>query len=100
MRDDYALFEARNAHVVVVSSTELEMTSYVAEVLRAPYPIVSDAEWSVFYAYGVGSAMGVPLPGSFILDAEGVIRWSWLAPLNIAFSPPTPQQLADLLDQL
>ncbi len=94
------MFVQRNVHLLVVSSTDLEMTSYVAEVLRAPYPILSDPEWSVFYRYGVGSAMGVPLPGTFVIDAQGIIRWSWVAPLSVVFSPPRPAELATVLDSL
>lgn len=86
--------------MLVVSSTELEMTSYVAEVMRAGFPILSDASWSVFKRYGMGSVMGVPLPGTFIIDAEGVIRWSWAAPFSVSFSPPAPQQLLAILDEM
>lgn len=76
------------------------MTSFVAEVLRAPYPILSDGEWSVFQRYGTGSAMGVPLPASFVIDAAGVVRWSWAAPLSVAFTPPAPERLLEVLDAL
>jgi peroxiredoxin len=100
LRDNIAEFTRRNAALLVVSSTDLEMTSYVAEVLRAPYPVLSDPEWSIFHRYGVGSAMGVPLPGVFIIDAEGIIRWSWVAPLSAVFTPPAPRVLATVLDEL
>lgn len=86
--------------LLVVSSTDLEMTSFVAETLRAPYPILSDPEWSVFYRYGVGSAMGVPLPGTFVLDAAGTVRWGWAAPLAVAFTPPAPATLLKVVDGL
>lgn len=86
--------------MLVVSSTDLEMTSFVAEVLRAPYPVLSDANWEVFHRYGMGSAMGVPLPGCFVLDAEGIIRWSWVAPLAVVFTPPDPATLLAVVDQL
>lgn len=100
MRDTYDEFTRRGAALLVVSSTDLDMTSYVAEVLRAPFPVLSDPEWSVFYRYGMGSAMGVPLPGSFVIDREGIIRWSWAAPLNVVFTPPSPQTLLAILDDL
>ncbi len=100
MREQYDAFAQRNAHLLVVSSTDLEMTSFVAEVLRAPYPILSDPEWGVFYRYGVGSAMGVPLPGVFVIDTQGIIRWSWVAPLSVIFSPPRPPELAAVLDSI
>ena len=74
------------------------MTSYVAEVLRAPFPIVSDREWQVFRAYGMGSGMGVPLPGSFVIDAQGIIRWGWAAPFSPVFTPPAPRDLLQIID--
>jgi peroxiredoxin len=83
-----------------VSSTDLEMTSYVAEALRAPYPILSDGSWEVFHSYGMGSAMGVPLPGSFVIDAGGTIRYSWAAPLSVAFTPPAAEILLRVIDGL
>jgi peroxiredoxin len=86
--------------LLALSTTELEMTSFVAEVLRAPYPILSDPEWQVFHQYGLGSAMGVPLPGAFVIDAAGTVRWSWAAPLAVAFTPPSPEVLLAELDRL
>lgn len=100
MREAYTEFERRGAHLLAVSSTDLEMTSFVAETLRAPYPVLSDPAWSVFYRYGMGSAMGVPLPGSFVIDAAGVVRWSWAAPLSAVFTPPGPATLLEILDRI
>jgi peroxiredoxin len=100
LRETYNQFEQRGAHLLVVSSTDLEMTSFVAETLRAPYPVLADPSWGVFRSYGVGSAMGVPLPGTFVIDAEGIIRWSWVAPFSVAFTPPAPELLLAALDEL
>jgi peroxiredoxin len=100
LRETYNEFERRGAHLLAVSSTDLEMTSFVAETLRAPYPVLSDPSWSVFYRYGMGSAMGVPLPGCFVIDAAGIIRWSWAAPLSAVFTPPAPATLLEALDRV
>jgi peroxiredoxin len=100
LRETHDLFEQRNAHLLVVSSTDLEMTSFVAETLRAPYPVLADPAWEVFHRYGMGSAMGIPLPGCFVIDAAGVIRWSWVAPLAVVFTPPAPAHLLAVLDDL
>lgn len=98
MREAYHEFEARQVHLLVVSSTELEMTSHVAETIRAPFPVLSDAEWSVFYSYGMGSGFGVPLPGSFVIDSDGIIRWSWVAPFSVVFTPPSPDVLLEQVE--
>jgi peroxiredoxin len=100
LREAYSEFAGRDAHLLAVSSTDLEMTSFVAETLRAPYPVLSDPSWSVFQRYGMGSAMGVPLPGSFVIDAAGIIRWSWVAPLSVVFTPPDPRTLLQVLDDI
>jgi alkyl hydroperoxide reductase subunit AhpC len=76
------------------------MTSFVAETLRAPYPVISDANWELFHRYGMGSGFGVPLPGTFIIDSSGIIRWSWAAPFSPIFAPPSPQELLSLLDAM
>jgi peroxiredoxin len=76
------------------------MTSFVAEALQAPYPVLSDREWSVFYQYGMGSVMGVPLPGVFVIDAQGIIRYAWAAPFAPVFTPPGVDILAAELDRL
>lgn len=100
MRETFTQFEERGAHLLVVSSTDLEMTSFVAETLHAPYPLLADPTWDVFQRYGVGSAMGVPLPGCFVIDAAGIVRWGWAAPLALAFTPPSPELLLAALDAL
>ena len=98
MREDYQGFVERDVALLVVSSTDLEMTSFIAETLRAPYPVLGDPQWRVFYQYGVGSVFGVPLPATLILDADGIIRWSWYAPFAPVFTPPSPRELFVLLD--
>lgn len=100
LREWYDEFVRRDVYLLLVSSTDLEMTSFVVETLRAPYPILSDPEWSVFYRYGMGSAVGAPLPGVFIIDAQGIIRWSWVAPFSVVFSPPRPSELLQVIDEL
>jgi peroxiredoxin len=100
LREAYNEFVDRDAVLLTVSSTELEMTSFVAEALQAPYPVLSDADWSVFYRYGMGSIMGVPLHGVFIIDAAGIIRYSWVAPLAPVFTPPSAAVLCAELDAL
>jgi peroxiredoxin len=100
LRDAHHAFVARDVPLLVVSSTDLEMTSFVAEVLQARFPVLSDPEWSVFYAYGMGSGFGVPLPGTFVLDGEGIIRWSWVAPFSPVFTPPRPDELLEVVDTL
>ncbi len=100
MREAHNEFVKRDTTLLTVSSTDLELTSFVAEALQAPYPILSDADWSVFYRYGMGSIMGVPLPGVFVIDAAGIIRYAWVAPLAPVFTPPPAEVLWAEIDRL
>lgn len=84
----------------MVTSTDLEMASAIAEVLHAGYPVLSDPEWRTFATYGMGSGFGVPLPGTFVIDRAGIIRHSWAAPFAVVFTPPTPAVLLEVLDTL
>jgi len=34
------------------------------------------------------------------IDANGIIRWNWAAPLSVVFTPPRPAELAAVLDAL
>lgn len=88
MRDKFDQFAHHKAELLVISSTDLDMTSFVAEALRAPYKILSDPEWTVFERYGMGAVLGVPLPGVFILDEQGTVRYRWAAPASPSFRPP------------
>jgi peroxiredoxin len=99
LREAYPQFTARNVALLSVSSTDLEMTSFIAETLRAPYPLLADPQWRVFYQYGVGSVFGVPLPAVLLINAAGVIRRSWYAPLSPVFTPPGPATLLGWLDE-
>ncbi len=99
MRETYAQFTARNVALLSVSSTDLEMTSFIAETLRAPYPLLADPQWRVFYQYGVGSAFGVPLPAVLLIDRDGIICRSWYAPLSPVFTPPGPATILSWIDQ-
>jgi peroxiredoxin len=84
----------------VISSTDLEMTSFVAEALRAPYKILSDPEWAVFDRYGMGAVLGVPLPGVFIVDERGLLRYRWAAPASPVFRPPDTAAIVRELEAL
>ena len=98
MRDKFDQFARRNVELLVISSTDLAMTSFVAEVLHAPYKILSDPDWAVFERYGMGAILGVPLPGVFILDEQGIIRYSWAAPASPVFRPPDTAAIMRELD--
>lgn len=56
---------------MVVSTTGVEASKYIAEELKLPFPFLSDPDWTVFKGYGTGAALGVPLPAQFLIDGKG-----------------------------
>lgn len=56
---------------MVVSTTGVEASKYIAEELKLAYPFLSDPDWTVFKGYGTGAALGVPLPAQFLIDGTG-----------------------------
>jgi len=40
-----------------------------------PIPLLSDAKLEIFKAYGCSESGTQPLHGTFLIDAEGRIRW-------------------------
>jgi peroxiredoxin len=71
LRDRYAEIVANGAQVVVVATTPVETSKFIADDLGLPYPLLSDPAWTIFKGYGTGAAMGVPLPAQFLLDGGG-----------------------------
>ena len=47
-----------------------------------PFPLLSDAKLDVFEAYGCIDSDSKPLHGTFLIDAQGRIRWR-----NISVKP-------------
>lgn len=73
MRERYEDFRAKNCEIVVVSTTPVETSKFIAEDLKLPFPFLSDSGWTVFKGYGTGAALGVPLPAQFLIDGTGKV---------------------------
>jgi hypothetical protein len=35
-----------------------------------------------------------------VIDAAGIVRWAWTAPLAVVFTPPSPERLLEELDKI
>jgi peroxiredoxin len=66
--------------VVGISYDSPEALKRFSDGAKIPFPLLSDPESKTIDAYHIrneaarGKAVGVPNPGTFILDREGVIR--------------------------
>ena len=74
-------FQKAGAEVVTISVDDVERNARVSESLGLEFPILSDADNTTIEAWGVIDEEGgiggtdIARPATFILDAEGVIRW-------------------------
>ena len=59
----------REASAIAVSSAPDTLTAFRNEFVR-PFPIIHDSDNRIASLYRVG-----PIPTSFLIDRQGIIRW-------------------------
>ncbi|KGF71990.1 alkyl hydroperoxide reductase [Neosynechococcus sphagnicola sy1] len=74
----YEEFTRQGAEVLMITSTDREQSLTVVQDLGLKFPLLSDSDCLSFRAYGVGQALGAPLPAQFVLDQEGHLRYKHL----------------------
>ncbi len=80
MQEDYSRFVELDTQILAISVEEPSIGQYVTELLDIAYPILSDPEHQVVDQYGVYNLLGdsVATPSVFVIDTEGVIRWTYV----------------------
>ena len=80
MQRDLKLIEDAGVQIVGISYDDPKVLKTASERMKITFPLLSDPESKTIDAYHIrndaakGRAAGVPNPGTFILDREGVIR--------------------------
>jgi peroxiredoxin len=80
LQRDLKLIEDAGVQIVGISYDESKVLKTASERMKITFPLLSDPESKTIDAYHIrndaakGRAAGVPNPGTFILDREGVIR--------------------------
>ncbi len=80
MQRDLKSIEDAGVQVVGISYDDTKVLKTVSDRMKITFPLLSDPESKTIEAYHIrneaakGKAAGVPNPGTFILDREGVIR--------------------------
>jgi len=80
LQADLKKFEEAGAQVIAISYDPVDVLARFAEQKKITFLLVSDPDSKVIKAFGIlnadakGKAAGVPNPGTFLLDKEGVIR--------------------------
>ncbi len=81
LQADLKKFEAEGIQIVAISYDPVEVLSGFADKRQITFPLLSDPGSKTIEAYGIlnkeatsGRAKGVPYPGTFLVDKEGVVR--------------------------
>ena len=80
MQRDLKLIEDVGVQIVGISYDDPKVLKTASERMKITFPLLSDPDSNTIDAYHIrnesakGRAVGVPSPGTFILDREGVIR--------------------------
>jgi peroxiredoxin len=78
MNENYHRFIEKGVEVLTITSTDTRQSQQVVKDLQLKMPLLSDPSCNTFRAYEVGQALGAPLPGQFLLDGEGKLRYKHL----------------------
>ena len=78
LKKRYEEFTAKGIELLMITSTDVAQTKQVVNDLGIKFPLLSNPTCSVFRKYGVGQALGAPLPAQFMLDEEGILRYKHL----------------------
>ena len=79
MRDDLSTFQNENVELLALSCDSMYSQRIWAEKEGYNFPVLSDfwPHGAVAQAYGIfDEARGCALRGTFVIDKEGIIRWS------------------------
>jgi peroxiredoxin len=78
MNENYERFIEKGVEVLMITSTDTQQSQKVVQDLSLKMPLLSDPSCRSFQAYEVGQALGAPLPGQFLLDQQGKLRFKHL----------------------
>lgn len=74
----YQQFQNLGVDVFMITSTDYRQSEIVVRDLGLEIPLLSDPSCDVFRRYGLGQALGAPLPAQFLLDRAGRLQYAHL----------------------
>ena len=78
LNENYEKFKNRGVEILLITSTDERQSQIVVKDLSLKMPLLSDPSCKIFRNYGVGQALGAPLPAQFILDKQGKLIYKHL----------------------
>ena len=78
LKGRYQDIKDKGAELLMITSTDPIQSQQIVDQLSLPYPFLYDPDCSIFRRYGVGQALGAPLPAQFVINREGRITFRHL----------------------
>ena len=68
-------FEAQGVAILVIGPGDASQGSWLAHLIRAPFPVAADPVRAVYEAFGLErGAFRLQRSGTFLIDAGGILR--------------------------
>jgi peroxiredoxin Q/BCP len=84
-QDDLGQLTGLGARLWGISPQNIESHERFAKKRGLTFPLLADPDRLAIKAYGVNGPLGHTRRSVFVLDAEGVVRWSHVGMLGITF---------------
>lgn len=97
-QDNLARLTDLRAQVWGISPQDLDSHERFASKRALTFPLLADPDRTAIKAYGVNGPLGHTKRSVFVLDAEGVLRWSHVSTLGLTYQDG--DTLADVLRTL
>ena len=78
MVENYKKFEQLGAEVLMITCTNMRQSKVIQRDLGLEMPLLVDSGCVNFRQYGVGQALGAPLPAQFVVDKSGKLTFQHL----------------------
>ncbi|WP_019505420.1 peroxiredoxin family protein [Pleurocapsa sp. PCC 7319] len=78
LKERYQELKDKGAELLMITSTDPVQSQQIVDQLSLPYPFLYDPDCKIFRLYGVGQALGAPLPAQFVINREGCITFRHL----------------------
>lgn len=80
-------FEALDAQVLGISPQDVDSKNSFADKYGFEFPLLADTDKAVAAAYGTLGPIGFPRRSTFVIDADGVIRYAHRAIAGLTYRP-------------
>jgi thioredoxin-dependent peroxiredoxin len=84
-QDDLSLLTGLGARLWGISPQDVQSHQKFAEKRGLSFPLLADPDRVAIKAYGVNGPLGHTKRSVFVIDADGIVRWSHVSALGITY---------------